>query len=271
MDIKLLVLDIDGTIAGKSNQVSERVKQAIADAMGKGIQVALATGRMYASALRFHTSVGSRLPLLAYNGAWIQNPASQEIERHFSVSTQRALELLDYFEQPEWEKWVEVHFYLDDRLYVRQITSETEDYADRSGIKPIAVGDLRNLLDREPTKILAISRDRQALQQISQNLCQRYLPDQLYLTQSTEHYFEATNPQANKGLAVRYLTESLLGLKAENVMAIGDNFNDLEMLQYAGIGVAMGSAPTAVRERAKWVAPDVEREGVAVAIEKFLF
>ena len=270
MDIKLLVLDIDGTIAGKSNQVSEPVKQAIAAAQAKGIQVALATGRMYSSALRFHAAVASQLPIVAYNGAWIQNPGNQKRERHLPVSTQKALELLDYFEQPEWRSSIEVHFYIDDRLYVRQITPYTESYAQRSGSEPIAVGDLRNILNSELTKVLTISSDTQAIEKISQSLRKRYPPEELYLTQSTEYYFEATNPEANKGLAVRYLTEKILGLEANNVMAIGDNFNDLEMLQYAGTSVAMSNGPKAVQKAAQWVAPDVEEEGVAIAIEKFI-
>ncbi|MFM7372484.1 MAG: HAD family hydrolase, partial [Sphaerospermopsis kisseleviana] len=73
-DIKLLVLDIDGTIAGHDNQVSDTVQQAIKAVQAKGIQVAIATGRMYCSALRFHQDIQSNLPLVAYQGAWIQDP-----------------------------------------------------------------------------------------------------------------------------------------------------------------------------------------------------
>jgi hydroxymethylpyrimidine pyrophosphatase-like HAD family hydrolase len=74
----------------------------------------------------------------------------------------------------------------------------------------------------------------------------------------------------NKGVAVRYLAEEMLGLQPMNVMTIGDNFNDLEMIEYAGIGVAMGNAPEAIQAIAQWVAPSVEADGAAVAIEKFL-
>jgi len=270
VDIKLLVLDIDNTIAGKSNQVSETVLEAIAKAKAKSIQVAIATGRMYCSALRFHRSVGSQLPLVAYNGALIQDPQNKAIDRHLPVSTETALELLNYYEELESSSSVEVHFYRDDRLYVREITPQTVNYAERADAEPIAVGDLRQVLDKEITKVLALCRDMELMQTIAKDLRDRYLPQQLYLTQSTAIYFEATNPLANKGSAVRYLTEDILGLKPENIMAVGDNFNDLEMLKYAGIGVAMGSAPTGVKEIADWVAPDVEQEGAAAAIEKFL-
>ena len=269
MDIKLLVLDIDNTIAGKSNRVSETVLQAIGKAQAKGIQVAIATGRMYSSALRFYHSVGSQLPLVAYNGAWIENPHDRAIKRHLPVAAKTALELLDYFDELE-SSAVEIHLYREDRFYVREITQQTIDYAERSETEPIAVGDLRQILDTEVTKVLALCQESQLIQQIAKDLRDRYLPEQLYLTQSTEIYFEATNPLANKGSAVRYVTEDILGLEPNNIMAIGDNFNDLEMLKYAGFGVAMGSAPQGVKEIADWVAPDVDREGVAVAIEKFI-
>lgn len=271
MKIKLLVLDIDNTIAGKSNQVSETVLQAIALAKVKGIEVAIATGRMYGSAKRFYHSIGSQLPIVAYNGAWIQNPQESVINKHLPVAAEIALELLNYFEELESSSAVQVHFYRDDRLYVREITPETIYYAQRSQTEPIAIGDLRKILDTDLTKVLALCQDAKLIQRIGKDLRDRYLPEQLYLTQSTEIYMEATNPLANKGSAVRYLTEDILGLQSENVMAIGDNFNDLEMLQYAGIGVAMGSAPDGVKEIADWVAPDVNGEGAAVAIKKFIW
>ncbi|BBD65444.1 Cof-like hydrolase [Nostoc commune NIES-4072] len=269
-DIKLLVLDIDGTIAGHSNTISEPVKQAIIAAQARGIQVAIATGRMYRSALRFHQDIGSTLPLMAYQGAWIQDPITQKIHRHWTVSSEIAHKLLDYFEQPELRSLLSVHFYINDQLYVREVTRETKIYAERSGITPIPVGDLRQALTNEPTKILALCDDTDVIEKLLGNLRLQYTPAELYLTTSVATFFEATNASVNKGTAVRYLAEELLGLELANVMAIGDNFNDVEMLEYVGLGVAMGNAPAGVQAIAQWVAPNVEEDGAAVAIEKFL-
>jgi hypothetical protein len=270
LDIQLLVLDIDGTIAGKSNDVREPVKQAIQKAQAKGIQVAIATGRMYCSALRFHQEVGSTLPLLAYQGAWIQDPATQKLYQHLPVSRTTAAQLLDYFETDALLTLLSVHFYINDQLYVRQVTPETQIYAQRADIVPIPVGDLRQVLTSEPTKVLALSDDTEIIEQLLGSLRKQYTPAELYLTKSVATFFEATNPAANKGAAVRYLAEEILGLRAQNVMAIGDNFNDVEMLEYAGLGVAMGNAPVAVQAIAQWVAPSVEHDGAAAAIEAFV-
>lgn len=270
LDIRLLVLDIDGTIAGESNNIREPVKQAIRKAQAKGIQVAIATGRMYCSALRFYEAVGSTLPMLSYQGAWIQDPATQKIHRHLPVSRTTAEKLLDYFESEALRSLLSVHFYINDRLYVRTITPETQLYAQRADIEPVAVGDLRQVLSAEPTKILALSNDAGIINQLFGNLRQQYTPAELYLTKSVATFFEATHPAVNKGAAVRYLAEQLLKLDARNVMAIGDNFNDVEMLEYAGVGIAMGNAPQEVQAIAQWVAPSVEEDGAAAAIEAFV-
>jgi len=269
-DIRLLALDIDGTIAGKSNDIREPVLGAIRAAQKKGVQVAIVTGRMFRSALRFHQQVKSTLPLIAYQGAWVQNPGSEKPDRHWSVPKEQVLSLLDYFEQPHLRSLLSVHFYINDELYVREITPETKAYAERSGIQPIAVGDLRRTLSTEPTKVLALSDDIDLIDHLLGSLQTQYSPAELYLTKSVATFFEATNPVVNKGAAVRYLAEDLLGLKAENVMAIGDNFNDVEMIEYAGVGVAMGNAPEAVMAIANWVAPTVEMDGAAAAIEEFV-
>lgn len=267
--IQLLVLDIDGTIAGESNEIRQPVLSAIQAAKERGVQVAIATGRMYRSALRFHQEVGSTLPLLAYQGAWIQDPQTQKLHRHWCVSKQTSIGLLDYFEQPWLRSLLSVHFYINDQLYVRELTPETQIYSERSGIEAIAVGDLRVVLSDEPTKVLALSDDTDVIDQLLGSLRQQYTPAELYLTKSVATFFEATNPLANKGTGVCYLAE-LLGISAANVMTIGDNFNDVEMLEYAGIGVAMGNAPAEVKAVAQWVAPSVEQDGAAAAIEEFV-
>jgi len=269
-DIQLLVLDIDGTIAGDSNEIREPVKQAVRAAQAKGIQVAIATGRMYQSALRFYRDLGATLPLMVYQGALIKDPATNTVHRHWTVPSQLAKALLNDFEQPELRAKLSVHFYINDQLYVREMTPETEDYLDRSTIQAIPVGDLCTTLHQEPTKVLALAKEVELIDALLIELRQRYLPTELYLTKSVATFFEATNPLVNKGSAVQYLAEDYLGLQPENVMVVGDNFNDLEMIQYAGIGVAMGNAPEPVKAIANWVAPSVEADGVSAAIEEFL-
>jgi Cof subfamily protein (haloacid dehalogenase superfamily) len=272
-DIRLLVLDIDGTIAGQSNQVTPAVRQAIAAAQAQGIEVAIATGRMYRSAVRFHQAVGSRLPLMAYQGAWIQDPQTQVCHRHVPLDRHYALALLTALADLEDRQDLSIHLYIEDALHVRSVLPETEDYAQRSEVSPCAVGDLAQFLTEQPqrqtTKLLALSPDPDKTAAVLAQIRQQYSAAELYLTQSVSTFFEATHPLANKGAAVQFLAEELMGLAPQQVMTVGDNFNDVEMLRYAGTSVAMGDAPAAVQAAADWVAPSVEDDGVVAAIEQF--
>ena len=269
-EIKLLIVDIDGTIAGKSNQVSTRVKQAIAAAQAQGVRVGIATGRMYKSALRFHHDIGADLPIMAYQGAWIQDPATGITHRHSPVPVEIAHELIDYFEQSHLLDKISIHIYRDDCLYVRKIDADTELYIGRSGIGVSAVADLRTVLTERPTKILARSEDVELIDKLRLELLQRYTPAELHVTTSVPIFLETTQSGVNKATAIDYVATELLDIKPENILAIGDNYNDVEMIAYAGIGVAMGNAPADVQSIANWVAPDVDADGVAVAIEKFI-
>ena len=268
--IRLLVLDLDGTVVGSSNQIRPAVKRVIQAVQAKGVQVAIATGRMYRSALRFHQDLESRLPLMSYQGALIKNPVDDTVLRHLTVPKALALQLLDYFDQPDLRQRLSVHAYIDDRLYIRELTPDSIDYAERSDISPIVANLQQVVAEREPTKLLALCEQPALIDQVLDSLRQRYTPEQLYFTKSVATFFEATHPSANKGNAVQHLAERVLGLRSENVMTIGDNFNDLEMIEYAGVGVAMGGAPDAVKVSADWVAPDVESDGAVAAIEQFI-
>ncbi|MEM8543620.1 MAG: Cof-type HAD-IIB family hydrolase [Cyanobacteria bacterium P01_H01_bin.119] len=272
--IKLLVLDIDGTLAGRSNQVEAPVLEAIRAVQARGIQVAIATGRMYGSAVRFHQAVGSALPLMAYQGAYIKDPLTKKVYRHTPLPRSHTLALIAELTPLELARQLSIHLYIDDRLHVREIIADTEEYAARSQIIPVAAGDLSRFLSAnaaiETTKLLALSAEPALVGQLLAKLRAVYPPSELYFTSSTETFFEVTHPQANKGAAVKYLAEDLLDLRPEQVMTVGDNFNDLEMLQYAGIGVAMGDAPDGVKAAADWVAPPVDNYGVAAAIAEFL-
>ncbi|WP_310488546.1 HAD-IIB family hydrolase, partial [Chamaesiphon sp. VAR_69_metabat_338] len=148
--------------------------------------------------------------------------------------------------------------------------SDTELYLGRSGIGVTPIGDLRSALIGSPTKILAMSEDIALIQHLLTDLRQRYAPADLHITTSVPIFLETTQSGVDKGSAIDYVAQELLGITAANVLAIGDNYNDVEMIGYAGIGVAMGNAPSDVQSIANWVAPSVDADGAAVAIEKFI-
>jgi Cof subfamily protein (haloacid dehalogenase superfamily) len=266
--IKLLFLDIDGTIAGDSNEVTTEVKEAIREVQNRGIKVGLATGRMYCSAKRFHQAIGADLPIISYNGAWIQNPHDNQMVSHRPLDSDIAQELLTYLRTKTSSEKVEVHVYFNDQLYVDAVTKKTDSYIERSGIQVNVVDDLSSLLTQSPTKLLALSPNSNLIAELLADLNQRYHGKNLYLTQSNPIYLEATSANVHKGDAIKYLTEKVFGLSSAQVMAIGDNFNDYTMLQYAGLSVAMGDAPVEVSAIATYTTGNVEENGVATILRQ---
>ncbi|MEN9202816.1 MAG: Cof-type HAD-IIB family hydrolase [Thermostichus sp. DG_1_6_bins_120] len=263
-DIRLLVLDIDGTIAGRSNEVSQPVREAIQRAKAAGVRVAIATGRMHRSAERFHHVIGADMPLCSYQGALIRDPVSQVTLKHWAMAWELAEDLLEKLRDYP----LMVHLYIEDQLYLRELSPLSQSYAQRSQV-PFQLFSAAQQGQR-PTKVLAMSEDVDLIGQLLGSLRQQYSREQLYFTRSEPNFLEATHPAVNKGNAVRFLAEEVLGISADQVMAIGDGDNDIEMIQYAGIGVAMGNASAALLPHADWVAPSVDQDGVAAAIETFI-
>jgi Cof subfamily protein (haloacid dehalogenase superfamily) len=268
--IKLVIVDIDGTIAGRSNQVTPAVKAAIKAAKAQGVRVGVATGRMYRSAVRFHHEIGADVPVMAYQGAWIQDPNTQKQYQHLRLEKSIARELIEYFQQSHLPTDLSLHVYIDDQLYVQKVNMDTDNYTERSGVDVIAMDDLREALSTAPTKILAMHQDEDLIDRLLKDLKTKYPKDQLHVTTSVPIFLETTHPAVNKSTAIDYVARELLNIDTSQIMTIGDNYNDVEMLAYAGWGVAMGNAPDPVKAYADWVAPSVDEDGVAVAIEKFV-
>lgn len=266
-DIRLVIVDIDGTISGHSNQVSPGVKQALQEARRRGIHVGIATGRMYRSAVRFHGEIQANLPICAYQGALIRHPEEDRTYKHWLLDRGLAQHLMDQLADHP----LLIHVYIDDELYLKELTPLSQAYAARSQVPVNLLADLGPTLTLEPTKVLAMAEDEGLIDRLLTRMRQIFPVEQLYLTRSVPTFLEATHPAVNKGNAVRYLAEEILGLTADQVMTIGDSDNDIEMLSYAGIGVAMGNASDPIKGYANWVAPSVEEDGVAAALEEFVF
>jgi Cof subfamily protein (haloacid dehalogenase superfamily) len=266
VDYKLLVVDIDGTILGDADTPTPPVLEALSQAQQAGVKLAIATGRMYRSALRFHRLLASPLPLISYQGALIKDPKDNRVYLHEPVPLEYAHEVLSLLARMD----VSLHVYLNDSLYVASLSPETVAYAKRSGVEPVVVSDLFQVLTAEPTKILAVGKNVGMMDEILALLKKKYQPEALYLTRSTDFFVEVAHPSASKGNAVKFLAEKVLEITADEVICIGDNFNDLEMIEYAGLGIAMSGGPSQVQEKADWVAPSVEEDGVATAIHKFI-
>ncbi|HWR30484.1 MAG TPA: Cof-type HAD-IIB family hydrolase [Negativicutes bacterium] len=262
MTIKLVAIDMDDTLLDNSQQVTERTRQAIRRAMDAGVAVAIATGRMFRSALPFAQELGIQLPLITYNGAMIRELDSGKTLFHRPIEKELAQELADLFRQRGWY----LQKYVDDRLYVAELDENAKFYADYARVEAIPLGDEFFQMAEAPTKMLSMG-DTDELNEIRTEVAARY-GDRLYLASSKKRYLEMVDVRVNKGEALAFLAERL-GIAQNEIMAIGDSMNDVDMIAYAGCGVAMGNANATVRAAADFITATNSEDGVAAAIEKF--
>jgi hypothetical protein len=268
-DIRLLVLDLDGTIVDKSNHIRDSVAQAVDLVKRRGVAVAIATGRRYQSSVPAYDFIGSTLPLICYEGGLIRERNTGVSLRHWPLGPQVVSQILDHTERLSLDGRLSVHFHIEDDLYVSNLNDASSRFFEGSTVVPIVARDLRQMLNRAVTKVMVLSDDVEIIARLSV-----HLKTSDSRTRITEYksitLLEAFHPTVNKLLAVRCLAEEIMALRPENVMAIGDDFTDIEMLEYAGIGVAMGNAPSAVKARADWVTTTIEKDGVARAVERWI-
>ncbi|MDI3281355.1 MAG: Cof-type HAD-IIB family hydrolase [Bacillota bacterium] len=267
LPVALIALDLDDTLLGPDLEVSERARAAIARAQGRGMRVTLATGRMFRSALPYARELGLTTPLITYNGGLIKDPLTGEVLRLRTIAAPLAREVA----LQARSEGLTLNVYLDDTLYVAEINPDVEYYLSIAQVEPHPVGDLVALLEREspralPTKLLICATEAE-VDRLLPRLQERYR-GRLRITRSKPRFIEIEPAEVNKGEALAYLARHL-GVERDRVMAVGDGENDLDMLLYAGISVAVRTAPPHVRAAARYLTGSAGEEGVAEAIERW--
>lgn len=266
--VRLLALDLDGTILGDDLRISVRTRTAIREAIARGVKVVLATGRMYRSALPYAESLGLSGPVICYQGAYVRERpgpggAPGAILRHVTIPADAARDAIRWAR----ENGLDPHVNADDRLLMEAGAEGAPDYERLSGIGAEFVPDLVAAIDHPATKVLAVGPAGLPARLLDAG---RFaFAGRAEVTVSHPEYLEFTAPGVHKGAALRWLAERL-GIPLAETMAVGDQHNDLEMISAAGVGVAMGGAPPEVLAAARHVTASVEEDGAARAIETFV-
>jgi Cof subfamily protein (haloacid dehalogenase superfamily) len=260
---RLLVVDLDGTVRSRRLGITAGVRAAVAGARARGVRVCVATGRMWRSAAPWLEALGADPPAILYNGARIFDFARGRVlfDRRLAAATVRGV--LDLVRRdPEMQP----HLYVRDQVHVERRHPLTEAFAADDGVDYRVVPAFESLLEEDPHKLLVIGAPAR-IQALEALVWASGLP--LHATRSEPAYLEVLPPGVSKGAALALLAEGL-GLRLADVVAVGDNWNDLEMIQAAGLGVAMGQAPPEVRALADHVCGTAEEEGVREVIERFI-
>lgn len=264
---KLIALDMDGTLLTPDGQITARTHAAITAARHQGVTVVLTSGRPLEGMTRYLTALGLTQAddyVICYNGALVQKVADGQIIRSQLLSGADARDIAQLADQFN----VNIHgFSVSQGLISPKVSTYTEHESKLIGM-PINLCNFANLApDEQIMKVMMIDEPAQlsaAIAQLPESLYQRYT-----VVQSAPFFLEFMNKNSNKGTGVAALAKHL-GILASEVICVGDAGNDRHMIEYAGLGVAMGNATDEIKQLAQHITASNDDEGVAKVIETFI-
>lgn len=258
---KLVAIDIDGTLLNEKGELTCRTERAVRHVIGKGVMVVLSTGRPLVGIASYCERLGIRGPVITYNGASVVDVSCG---RELFSRTMDETDARCVFEWGRARKTT-VCLWSKGALYASELTPEAHDYAAISGIEPRLVSDAARFDFGAVTKMLWCDTEENVVEH------RRFakagdLPQTTVCT-SRPTLLEFFNSSVSKAEALRVVGREH-GIASNEMMAIGDGENDVPMLVYAGLGVAMGNASDEVKGHADATTLSCAQDGVAAALER---
>jgi Cof subfamily protein (haloacid dehalogenase superfamily) len=261
--VRAFACDLDRTLIAEDAVIRPRTAAAIGAARAAGVHVIVVTGRMFRSVRPYVLEAGLDDPVVCYQGAVVADPVTGEFLRHVPIPRALALEVIDTLVA----RGFHVNCYVDDVLYVAEVTPEARAYADFQDLEIHPVGPLREWLHDDPTKLVAVG-DPGALDELEAELKPRFR-GRLFVSKSLPHFLEFAHPDVSKGSGLQYVAD-LLDFTAAQTVGCGDGENDRELLDWAGFAVAVANAHPDILARADLVVPSANDEGIAALLEAYL-
>jgi len=270
MTYKMLVSDIDGTLLNSRGQLTAGVKQAIREAHEHGVIVTLATGRQLRGVVPLIEELGVSVPVILGNGCVIVDPLKGETLLHRPLAHDATHAILDVIQKHGLWSSLMVHTYEGvDTYYDRDPGFEEAYLFIHKDLDPqvaVEVGDLRPHVSRDPIKVLLIDRTEKVMPLAEELTKLRQTVDFNMVVSHQEFpgytFLETFHHLSTKAAGIEHLTRQFQ-LTPSQVVAVGDNVNDLEMIEYAGLGVAMGNAVAELKARADWTTTSHDEDGIA--------
>ncbi len=260
---KLIAIDIDDTLINDDKEVTPATQEALKQAVERGVIVTLATGRAYASAKTIARQTGLNVPIITYQGALIKNLMDEQVLLERFVPREAAHKLLDYC----LEHNLHLQTYIDDKLYTREDNDKIRGYVELNRTPYYVEPNFRSLMDKPTPKLLIID-DPAFLDELAPVL-RELLGPEVHITKSKPHFLEIMHKEGTKGHALAFLAAHF-GCELSETIGVGDSWNDRELLETAGLGVAMGNSTPALKEIADYVAPGNNEDGVKAVIDRFI-
>lgn len=262
MSIKLIAIDIDGTLLNSDRKLTKTVKESLKKASQKGVKVVLCTGRPTSGVnhlLEQLNLIGETQYVITYNGSLVQTTDGIQIIKQYGLSTDDIDAVRNMAEQLD----VSYHFTDKEAIYTtnKNIGKYTVHEAELVGM-PLRYRTQEDIKKEKQTALKAMFVDEpDKLDEVIKRLPLEF-SKRFFTIKSAPYYLEVLHKDANKGNALRALAKHL-GIKMSEVMAIGDNYNDMDMIIVAGYSVAMGNAVPTLKSAAKYITESNDRDGVA--------
>jgi Cof subfamily protein (haloacid dehalogenase superfamily) len=246
----------------EDGQLQPRTLHALERAHAAGLHVVVVTGRMAQSVWRFLEPAQLHDPVICYQGAVVTDGAGRWL-RHVPIPLELAREAIAAVQAEGYG----LNVYVGDELYVAEVTQAARDYAGFQDLEIHAVGDVLDWLDEAPTKLVCVG-DPEALDGLEVRMKARF-GDRMYISKSLPYFLEFAAAGVTKGAGLDFLAEHM-GFTAEDTISFGDGENDVELVAWAGYGIAVANAHDRVKAVANWVCPSAQEEGVAQVLEAYL-
>ncbi len=261
--IQLVATDLDGTLLNSQHELTPRTEAALRAALARGVQIVLATGKTRASAVDLIRRLDLKTPGVYNQGLVLYDGAGAVIYQR-ALDPALAQQLIDLAEAKDYT----IKAYNGESTFVRAHNRHTAFMSAHHEPPGEAIGTLRHLPGAMPINKVVVVDDPPRVREARALLSARF-DSQIKLVQAIPEVLELLPPGASKGDGLRRLLEHL-GNAPEHVMAIGDGENDIEMIELAGIGVAVGNAYHRLKAAADYVVASNDEDGVAEAIERFV-
>jgi len=259
--IKLIATDIDGTILIPEGQFTEGVKICIKNLQKQHIKVVLVTGRMNAAAQLIAEDLGLSTPIVSYQGGLINENGNILYEQYLTEDESEQI--------ISWAKEENIHInlYNNDILYSEKDCQEIQRYCNNQHTN-YTVKNFNDIKKDKVNKILAIDyNNAERINRLEKELPKRF--PNLYIVKSTPYFLEFSNPKASKYYAVKFL-QKYWNLKDNEILTIGDQNNDIALLEAGGIKIAMGNATEKLKNIADYITDSVYNDGFVKAVEHFI-
>jgi len=263
---KLLALDLDDTLLDSNIVIPENSRRAVDLARQSGVRVTFATGRTFRSALPFAQELAIEDYIMTYQGALVKHSVNGQVLSRLPLPFDVALKVIDLVDSYGYH----LNVYLDDTPYIAKPSEESKRYNAISKIPMIEVGDLGSFLRQKgeaPIKILAVAEE-ELLDRLADE-AKLIFAKQLHICKSKPTFLEFSHLLGNKGDGLATIAAHY-GIAREEIIAVGDSYNDLEMIEYAGLGVVVSNARQEIKDRADYVCPSNDECGIAEVVEKFI-